>query len=465
MKLTFCGGVGEVTGSRHHIEVEGLRLLLDCGLFQGHRGEAIQKNRQFLFEPAQLDAVLLSHAHIDHSGGLPLLVKRGFERKILCTPATADLCGVMLMDSAHLQEEDARFFNKMHAGEGQTIEPLYDQDDARRCLALLSGQEFETTIPMGERVRARFHNAGHVPGSAMIEVEAETPKGRRRLLFTGDLGRRDTLLLDPPEIPKQVDYLLIESTYGNRVHDPISRIEGQMTTVIERAVKEKGKILIPSFALERTQEILFVLEKLRRRQAIPSIPVYLDSPMATAVTELFQKYRGAYPVATQFNDAVEQAGDPFGMERVHFVRDAEQSKRLNDLPGPMVIVSASEMCEGGRILHHLRNNIGEETTTILIVGYQAQGTLGRRLADGAKKVKVFGFEHKVWARVEVLHAFSAHADRDDLLWFIGHLDPRPKKIFLVHGDNEDREALAQRLKSEGINGVERPGLGDVFDLD
>ena len=238
-----------------------------------------------------------------------------------------------------------------------------------------------------------------------------------------------------------------------------------MTTVIERAVREKGKILIPSFALERTQEILFVLEKLRRRRAIPSIPVYLDSPMATAVTELFQKYRGAYPAATQFNDAVEQAGDPFGMERVHFVRDAEQSKRLNDLPGPMVIVSASGMCEGGRILHHLRNNVGEETTTILIVGYQAQGTLGRRLADGARKVKIFGLVHDVWARVEVLHSFSAHADRDDLLWFIGHLNPRPRKIFLVHGDTEDRAALAQRLTAGGINGVERPGLGDVFDLD
>jgi metallo-beta-lactamase family protein len=465
VKLTFCGGVGEVTGSRHLLEAEGKKLLLDCGLFQGHRGESIKKNKTFPFKPAEIHAQLLSHAHIDHSGALPLLTKHGFAGPIHCTTPTVDLCGIMLMDSAHLQEEDAKFFNKIHRDDGQHIDPLYGEEDARRCLDRFVGHEYGETVALSDKVRARFVNAGHVLGSAMIEVEADTKKGKRRVFFTGDLGRRRTLLMDPPQVPKSVDYLLIESTYGNRVHDPITLVEKQLKEVIDRAWEEKGKVLIPSFALERTQEIVFVLEKLRRHGNIPPIPVYVDSPMAVNITELFNKFSRGFSFAPEFHAYVAKEGDPFGFESVKYVRTADESKALNEVEGPMVILSASGMCEGGRVLHHLRNNIGKDSTTILIVGYQAEGTLGRRLMERAPKVKIFGLPHEVAARVEVMHTFSAHADKVDLLWFIKSLDPRPRKIFLVHGDPRDREALAGHLKAEGIDRVECPELGDSFDLE
>ncbi|MDD5303255.1 MAG: MBL fold metallo-hydrolase, partial [Elusimicrobia bacterium] len=306
MKIGFHGGVGEVTGSRHLLEAEGLKILLDCGLFQGHRKEALAKNRDMPFDPTDVDAVLLSHAHVDHCGNLPLLVKRGFAGPIYCTEATRDIAGIMLLDSARLQESDAQFFNKIHARQGsaETISPLYDEADARACLALLTARPYMTWLSLNDKVRFRFHNAGHVLGSAMIEVEAKTAKGLRRVFFTGDLGRRKSLLMDPPDIPKTVDYLLIESTYGDRDHDPIDRVESLLKAVIERAVAEKGKILIPSFALERTQEIIFVLEKMIRRGQIPMIPVYVDSPMAINITEIFSRHLDGFSFSPEFKDYV-----------------------------------------------------------------------------------------------------------------------------------------------------------------
>lgn len=468
MKVGFHGGVGEVTGSRHLLEAGGLKLLLDCGLFQGHRKEALAKNRDFPFDPAGVDAVLLSHAHVDHCGSLPLLVKRGFKGPIYCTEATLDIAGIMLRDSARLQESDAAFFNKIHAREGsaERIEPLYDEADALACLALLTPRPYMTWIALNDKARFRFHNAGHVLGSAMIEVEAiSTAGGARRVFFTGDLGRRKSLLMDPPDVPKSVDYLLIESTYGDRSHDPIDRVESLLQTVVERAVAEKGKILIPSFALERTQEIIFVLEKMFRRGQIPMIPVFVDSPMAINITEIFSRHLDGFSFSPEFKDYVAKEGDPFDFKAIRYMRTTNESQSLNERKGPMIILSASGMCEGGRILHHLRNNLGNDTTTILMVGYQAQGTLGRRLQDGAKKVKIFGLEHEVWARVETLHTFSAHADQADLLWFMKSLDPRPRKIFLVHGDPADRAALKERLRAEGITRVECPEYGDEFELE
>ena len=464
MKVTFYGGVGEVTGSRHLLEAEGKRVLLDCGLFQGHRGEAIEKNKRVPFDVKALDTVLLSHAHIDHSGGLPLLTKAGYKGQIRCTEATVDLCRLMLMDSGHLQMEDAKFFNKIHAKNHQRIEPLYDEDDAARCLSHFKGEPYEQALALSDKVRFRFRNAGHVLGSAMIEVEADTAKGRRRVLFTGDLGRRRMLLMSPPAVPPNVDYLLIESTYGDRIHDPITLVEGQLQRVLQRAWDEKGKVLIPSFALERTQEIIFVIEKLRRHKAIPPIPVYVDSPMAVNITELFTKHIGGFSFAPEFKAYVAKEGDPFLFEGVRYVRSVDESKGLNALEGPFVILSASGMCEGGRILHHLRNNLGDPKTTVLIVGYQAQGTLGRRLSEGAKKVRIYGFEEKVEARVENLHTFSGHADRADLLWFMRSLQPRPRTIFLVHGDPADRQALARHLKDNGFDRVELPEFGQSFEL-
>lgn len=463
-KLNFFGGADEVTGSRHVLQFGNTQLLLDCGLFQGHRQEAIEKNRSFPFEISRLNAVLLSHAHIDHSGGLPLLARLGFSKPIHCTRATADLCPVMLFDSAFLQEEDAKFFNKIHQSDGQRIEPLYTRRDAEEAVKLLEPHDYDVFFQVGEGIRARFLNAGHVLGSAMVEVELDTPKGKRRILFTGDLGRRESILMEPPVIPQHVDYLLIESTYGTRTHKPTDEVEKIFAGLIRQAAEEKGRILIPSFALERTQEIVFVLEKLRRENRIPSIHLYVDSPMAVDITEVFNRNLDCACLSAEFKKYVLQKGNPFGLGTVRYIRTVEESKNLNELPGQKIIVAGSGMCEGGRILHHLRNNIAKDDTTVLLVGYQAEGTLGRRLADGAKKVKIFGLQHEVRANVRMLHNFSSHADSGDLLWFIQGLAPRPKKIFLVHGDADERQGLADRLKQVGVDRVETPHFGDEYEL-
>ncbi|MBI3565772.1 MAG: MBL fold metallo-hydrolase [Elusimicrobia bacterium] len=463
MKIGFYGAAGEVTGSRHLLDVDGFKVLMDCGLFQGHRTEAIKKNTELPFVPAELDAVLLSHAHVDHCGALPVLAKRGYKGPIHCTEITAELTAIMLLDSAHLQENDALFFNKIHQKDGETIAPLYNEEDARAAIALLTPHPFGEWVQLNDKVRFRFLNAGHVIGSAMIEVEAGAGKDLRRVLFTGDLGRRHTLLMESPQPPKNADYLLIESTYGDRVHETLREIEPMMTEIVTRAIKEKGKILIPSFALERTQELLFVFDKMIRKGQIPPIPLYVDSPMAVSITEIFDKHLDSDSFSQEFKDYCDE-GNPFALKYVKYVRTQVESQRLNDLPGPMVILSASGMCEGGRILHHLRNNVDKDTTQIIIVGYQAEGTLGRRLQEGAKKVKIFGLEHPVWARVETIHTFSAHADRDDLMWFMKSLEPRPRTIFLVHGDPDRRQKLAEHLKSEGIDRVAIPEHGESVEL-
>jgi metallo-beta-lactamase family protein len=460
MKLTFYGGVGEVTGSRHLLEADGARILLDCGMFQGHRGDSVEKNKNIPFDVKSLNGVILSHAHIDHSGGLPILAKNGLSVPIHATRTTVDLCGIMLPDSARLQEEDANFFNKIHQKDGQQIEPLYIEKDALNALSAFKPHEYGETFSIGP-AKITLLNAGHVLGSAMIQVDV----GGKRILFTGDLGRRDTILMATPQIPEKVDYLMIESTYGDRMHDPIAGVEKKLIDVVQRACAEKGKIIIPSFALERTQEIVFIFEKLIRHKQIPAIPLYVDSPMAVNVSEIFNRNLDSFSFTPEFHEYVKSEGDPFGFDSVKYVRTGEESKRLNDLPGPMVILSASGMMEGGRVLHHLRNNIENESTTILIVGYQAQGTLGRRLLDGAKKVRIFGLEHPVLAQVDCIHALSSHADKGDLLWFIQGLKPAPKKVFLVHGEEEDRQALAQHLKDVGVPQTARPEFGESFPLD
>jgi metallo-beta-lactamase family protein len=438
---------------------------LDCGLFQGHRRESIDKNKTFHFSPASLDAVLLSHAHIDHSGALPLLGKLGFRKSIHCTRPTADLARIMLMDSAFLQEEDAKFFNKIHQSDKERIEPLYTKEDAEKVLSLFVAHEYGEWFSLSENVRACFLNAGHVLGSAMIYVEVNTPKGVRRILFTGDLGRRKSILMDPPLVPKNVDYLLMETTYGNRRHEPLEQVEKIFAEAIHQCAREKGRILIPSFALERTQEIVFILEKMRREHKIPTIRLYVDSPMAVGITEIFDKHLTSSSLSPSFKEYANKKGDPFGFLNVRYMRTVEESKSLNELPGEKIILAGSGMCEGGRILHHLRNNIDKDNTQILLVGYQAEGTLGRRFWDGAKKVKIFGLEHEVRAQVKVLQNLSSHADKDDLTWFLKGLDPRPRKIFLVHGDASQQEGFAEEIKrAEGIS-VLRPQFGQNFNLD
>lgn len=464
MRIGFYGGVGEVTGSRHLLEAEGMKILLDCGMFQGHREEAREKNARCPFDASSVDVLLLSHAHMDHCGNIPALVKNGFKGSIRCTPASLDIAKIMLADSARLQEQDAFFYNKLHAKDGKSITPLYTQEDVDAALRLFEPAPFEEWVSLSPKIRFRFHNAGHVLGSAMIEVEVRTAQGKRTVFFTGDLGRRKALLMDSPHAPKDVDYLLIESTYGDRAHETVDDVEGIMKGLVDRAVREGGKILIPSFALERTQEIVFVLEKMIRHGQIPRIPVYVDSPMAVSVSALFTKYLTSFSFSPEFKDYVAKEGDPFDFKAVHYVKTSQESMALNDAKGPMIILSASGMCEGGRILHHLRNNIENPKTTILIVGYQGVGTLGRRLQEGAKIARIFDLTHPVNARVQTLHTFSAHADRDDLLWFMKTAAPRPRTIFLVHGDPADRIALKGHLAAEGLTAVETPEYGQTFDL-
>ena len=463
LKISFHGAAGEVTGSRHLLETGGKTILLDCGMFQGHRSDADTKNRTFRFPPASVDAVLLSHAHIDHCGLLPLLCKNGCAAPIYATPATAEIAGIMLADSARLQEGDAQFYNKIHAAENLTIEPMYDAEDADLALGHFKPREYDMSFDPVPGVKAKFLNAGHVLGSAMVQLDIETPAGSRRLLYTGDLGRAEPLLLDDPAAPQGVDYLVIESTYGDRLHEPLADAEGKLAEVIKKSFREGGKVIIPSFALERTQELIFILDKLRRDKTVPQIPVYVDSPMAVSLTEIFNKHKENFCFDEKFRDYARMDGDPFGFDDISYVRSKEESQRLNSLRGPMLIISASGMCEGGRVLHHLRNNIEKENTTILLVGYQAQGTLGRKLQDGLKKVKIFGLEHEVWASVQTMHTFSSHADRNDLLAFIKAAKPA-RGVFLVHGDPEARAALSAALAAEGVKNVKCPALGEEFEL-
>ena len=463
LKITFCGGVEDVTGSRHLIESSNARVLMDCGLFQGHRRQALDKNKSFPFDAAKIDAVLLSHAHIDHCGNLPLLVKLGFRGKIHCTQPTLDLVSIMLMDSAHLQEEDAKFFNKIHQDSGEKIEPLYGEEEVRRCLSLFVPHDYENFFEVATEMRAQFLDAGHVLGSAIVELQAGIGALMRRIIFTGDLGRRQNILMSAPKVPEHADYLILESTYGARKHEALKEAETQLEKIIQEAIKEKGKILIPSFALERTQEIIFLLAKLVRQNKIPKIPLYIDSPMATKITEIFERYPESF--SPQAKEELEKQQDWQRHQPIYFTRSVEESKALTEVSGPILILSASGMCEGGRILHHLRNNIDKPSTTILIVGYQVPGTLGRQLVDGSKKVKIFGLNHTVMAQVTRIASFSAHADQDDLWWFVKSIRPAPKKIFLVHGDKTNRPALAEFLRDNAIPQTEIPTYNQSFELE
>lgn len=461
--IAFYGAAGEVTGSKHLVRTGGSSLLLDCGMFQGHRNDAQQKNRDLKFPPASVDAVLLSHAHVDHCGLLPLLYKNGCDAPLYATPSTAEIAAIMMADSARLQEGDARFFNKIHAAEHLTIEALYGEEDAKAAGEHFSQVKYGTAFNPVPGVSASFLNAGHVLGSSMVQLDLHAEGGPRRILYTGDLGREETLLLENPAAPKGVDYLIIESTYGDRLHEPLTDAAGKLAEVIRRAVKEGGRIIIPSFALERTQEIILILDKLRHDKTVPEIPVYLDSPMAISLTEIFNKHREDFCFDEKFRDYARADGDPFGFNYIHYVRSKEESQALNNRKGAMLIISASGMCEGGRVLHHLRSSMGKDTTTILLVGYQAQGTLGRRLQDGQKKVRIFGMEHEVWARVETMHTFSSHADKKDLADFIKKAAPA-RGVFLVHGDDDARKALSAALAVGGIKNVKCPVMGEEFIL-
>jgi metallo-beta-lactamase family protein len=460
MHLEFHGAARTVTGSRHLLCVGEKKILLDCGLFQGSRRESERLNRDFGFDPTSVDAVVMSHAHIDHSGALPSLVKAGFRGAVHGTLATADLLVVMLRDSASIQERDAEYVTRRRARRGEPpVEPLYTMDDADDALALLEGHGYHRPVPILPGVTATFYDAGHILGSAIVSLEV-TEEGRTRtLVFTGDLGRKGTSIIRDPETPPEADALIIESTYGNRRHQPRDQLDDDLVALVHRVLGRSGKLIVPAFAVGRTQELVFALSRLLRAGRIPPCEVFIDSPMAINVTEIFTRHPECFDRETR--RILRETSDPFGFELHSYVRDVADSKALNTRAGPFIVVSASGMCESGRIRHHLANAIGDAKNCILIVGFQAAHTLGRRIVEGQKTVNIFGEPHDVAAEVVVMNEFSAHADRDELLAWVGDFRRKPGKAFVVHGEESQCTSFAEALEKEGgVPLVVVPAMGE-----
>lgn len=456
MKITFHGAAETTTGSQHLIEVNGQRILLDCGLYQGHRSDAFERNRHFPFDPKKLDAVILSHAHIDHSGNLPNLVKQGYTGNIYATDATRDLCSVMLPDSAHIQESDVQWLNKKRTKQGlPLLEPTYNRMDAEKCLRQFVTLNYNRPMPVADGVKFTLIDAGHILGAAQVILDIddrETGK-KSRLLFSGDVGRPKSDLLNPPEPSESIDYVIMESTYGGREHELENASDDVLCEIINATLERNGKILIPAFAVERTQQLLYALNKLRESNCFPPIPIFVDSPLAVSATEIFRLHPEC------FNQEVYQflfeKRNPFGFEGLRYIREANESRQLNALKEPAVIIAASGMCESGRILHHLRNHVGEASTTVLFVGYCAEHTLGWKLRNGARKVNILGDEFVVNARIEILDSYSGHADHSELLDWFSRVGGPKKEVFLVHGEPERSEAFRAALAPKHSTGKVR----------
>jgi metallo-beta-lactamase family protein len=463
MIVRFLGGVRTVTGSLYLISSGGRNILVECGIFQGPRAQTYERNLNFQFDPSTIDALLLSHAHIDHSGNIPNLVKKGFKGNIFCTHATRDLCAAMLRDSAHVLESDVRYVNKKREEKGEPpLQPLYTIEDVERCMPQFVGVGYGRWIEVSDGIRAMFKDAGHILGSAMIVIEADGT----RLLFSGDIGRAKMPILKDPEDPGPADFLLCESTYGGRVHKPYQEMERELGRIVGETYEAGGRVVIPSFAVGRAQELVYAFHNLFVKGELPEIPIYVDSPLAVNVTEIFRLHPECFDEETR--DFLAKGDDPFGFWRINYIRDVEDSKRLNEMDGPMVIISASGMCESGRILHHLKHSIGDPRNTIIIVGYQAQGTLGKRLVERVPVVRIFGEEYELRARVEVLNGFSSHADRPELLRYIASVASASrgglKGLFIVHGDEDQSQALADAASSLGVDNIAVPRVGEEFDL-
>ncbi len=462
MILQFWGATKTVTGSLHYLQTNGKRFILDCGLYQGHRDEAESINRNIpIKRPDELDYLFLSHAHIDHSGNIPTLVKSGFKGKIVTTEATADLISLMLFDSAYIQGKDIEYVNRKRKKKGlPPKEPLYEKEDVEAALQLLEPIQYEKWFEVSKNVRVIFYDAGHILGSAVILVEVQEDNRRKRLLFTGDIGRNDLPIIRDPYQVRNVDYLITESTYGGRYHRPYKEVSSELLDLIKSTYKKRGKIVIPAFSVGRTQEIVYEIQNLYERKELPDIPIFVDSPLSVNVTEIFKRHPECYDEETL--KIIQNNENPFGFARLQYVKDVQESRKLNDINEPCIIISASGMCEAGRILHHLKNSISDKKNVILIVGYQAQGTLGRRLVEKKKIVRIFGEEYKRRADVVVLNEFSSHADRGDLLNYAKNSGA--EKIFCVHGDPEQIEKFVQGLKELDRKEINVPERGDIFEL-
>jgi len=466
MRLQFFGAARTVTGSMHLLEANGSRILLDCGLYQGPRQESFDRNRNLPFEARTVDAMVLSHAHIDHSGNIPVLVRSGFAGDIFTTAASRDLCAAMLRDSAHIQEEDAAYVSKKRAKQGlPPIEPLYTAEDAESSLNSFVGLGYNRPLHIAPGITLTLYDAGHILGSALVVLDVEEGGQSRRLVFTGDLGRKGMPILRDPQVVDKANYLIIESTYGDRLHDPIESTDQALRTIVVDTFQRGGKVIVPAFAVGRTQELVYALHRLMVARKLPNLPIFVDSPLAVNVTEVFRLHPECFDSETrQFMD-LGDGRDPFGFSRLAYVRSAEASKELNFMREPAIIISASGMAEAGRILHHLKNNVQDPRSTVLIVGWQAPDTLGRRLVEHQPVVKIFGEEYHVKAQVATINGFSAHADRAELVDYVRQLaNPDLKAAFVVHGEESASLALAEALADLMDGQVSVPRLGDAYTL-
>lgn len=448
-KIKFLGGVRTVTGSSHLVRIGKAAVLLDSGLFQGRRDEFYRVNTEFNYNLRKINAVVLSHAHMDHCGNLPSLIRNGLSCKVYSTHATKDLCRLMLEDSAKIQEEDIKYVNKINKRMGlPQREPLYNKRDASKAVKRIHPISYAQKKNIAPGISVTFYNAGHILGSGISVLDLEEGSFRLRLGYAVDLGRKNLPMLENPEVPKGVDYLIIESTYGGRVHAPIGEAKVQLRDAVSRTVERGGKIIIPAFSLERTQELIYLLGELTRENSIPSINIYVDSPLATGITDVFGFHADYLNKKTA--DAIREGNSPFKFLNLRFVRDQAQSKSLNTDKRPMIIIAGSGMCESGRVLHHLKNNIEDSRNTVLVVGYMAKNTLGRKIVEKNRFVRIFGVEYELNAQVLVLNSLSAHADKNELFEFVCACKPL-KKVFLVHGDEDQSQIFADTLSKEGFN--------------
>ncbi len=465
MKIQFSGAARTVTGSYHLLKVNGKQILLDCGLYQGKRKEAFEINRNFLFDPSEIDVMLLSHAHIDHSGNIPSLVKKGFKGHIYSTSATVDLCQIMLRDSAYLQERDVRFVNKKRARQNKNLfEPLYTIEDVEETMKNFVGVQYDRAIEVAPGINATFRDAGHILGSSGILLEINENGRNIRLGFSGDIGRTEMPIIRDPNILTDLDALIMESTYGNRLHPVTPEVEEEVAAVVNEAIERKGKVIIPAFAVGRTQLLVYVLHKLFDQNRIPLIPIFVDSPLAVNTTEIYRSHPECYDRET-YRVFINNHEDPFGFSRLTYIRNVEASKKLNEFSEPCIIISASGMAEGGRILHHLKNNIEDSKNLILFAGYAAKETLARKIMDGAEEVNIFGDPYKVNAKVKKMDYFSAHADQKGLLDYLKFSNPQKlKHLFLVHGEEEQALPLREEIIKKGFPSVSFPVKGETVEI-
>jgi metallo-beta-lactamase family protein len=465
ISLSFFGAAHSVTGSRYLIEANNVKLLVDCGLYQ-ERDFQHRNWEPFRVPPQEVAAVLLTHAHLDHCGLLPRLVNEGFRGRVICTPATADIAKIMLLDSAQLQEEDAAYKKKRHIREGRKSPypeiPLYTVADAEAALPLFDPIEYNRTVTIGGGIEATFYDAGHVLGSSMIKLLISQGGEKRSIVFSGDIGRWNRPILQDPSVFRRTDYIVMESTYGDRVHEGTREIGEELAEIVRAAFKAGGNIIVPSFALQRTQEILYYLNILRLEKRIPDLTVYLDSPMAIKITKLFKGY--SYLFDREMRELMRNRESLFDFPGLKMVQTVEESKSLNEIKGTVMIIAGSGMCTGGRIKHHLANNISRPECTILFVGYQAEGTLGRQILDGARSVRIHGEQRTVRARIAQIHGFSAHADRDDLLRWLSALSANPKHVFVTHGEARAAEYFCKFLREKTGYETSAPAYGTTVRL-